>query len=83
MHFKLSGRTERENGRLELMTFSSFSSLGLYGFVWPWLRQQVWPSYGDFCLIYYNIKYVEGSAGHVKSFICLRLSLLKVRLSES
>ena len=28
MHFKLSGRTERENGRFELMTFSSFSSLG-------------------------------------------------------
>ena len=27
MHFKLSWRTERENGRLELM-FSSFSSLG-------------------------------------------------------
>ena len=28
MHFKLSRRTERENGRFELMTFSSFSSLG-------------------------------------------------------
>ena len=29
VHFKLSGRTERENGWFELMTFSSFSSLGL------------------------------------------------------
>ena len=83
MHFKLSGRTEHENGWFKLMTFSSFSSLGLYAFVRPWLRQQVWLSYGDFCLIYYNMRYAEGSAGHVKGFNCLKLSRLKLRLSES